>query len=575
MSNLATYVDRFFDKLQLKEDVEGGHSYKAYLRTAVGAFLSHENQDSAFEVYRIFFDSYRIAVEGEGNPFIDLVDMLRSYEETAATLIDRQCDHFVHAVNVFATGLAIWVENPHLRNAFAAAVPEEGYDYAYTTPYEEFFFRWGIASLFHDVGYPVEIVGNQINRIMRIVADMDGADVRVKARISYENFDELNHINEIVPAETFTAAFREAYEDEDDLDPLAPLDLLAYSIHRSFGCDLATIKEALDGHVDTMAATGFIDHGYYSALIVLKWYGFALQKAGGVPEKLYWPVLDAAQAIFLHHYYRNYLQKEPFSLGEMHVGDNPLAYLLILCDELQEWNREARGIITRTFILADTVHLSLGRDYLAATYVTKSGRLPEGYCAEKEEFLDRVLALDELFPAGVDLDAESLDSFYDLKPRLASLSARPLLKDIELLAIAIHARYNEEQLARHPDRPLAYARFSELPDDLKYSNMRQAQSIYDKLGMVGLTMRHKGAPGAIEAFAPELVEVMAEFEHDEWMRERIANGWTLGERNTERKTTPYLVPYRDLSEEIKELDRNTVRNIPLLADRVGMAVYEL
>ena len=105
--------------------------------------------------------------------------------------------------------------------------------------------------------------------------------------------------------------------------------------------------------------------------------------------------------------------------------------------------------------------------------------------------------------------------------------------------------------------------------------MRQAQGIYDKLALAGYTMRTKGAPGAITEFAPELVEAMARFEHDEWMKERIALGWTLGERNVERKTTPYLIPYDDLSEEIKELDRDAVRNIPLLADRIGMAVYEL
>lgn len=76
---------------------------------------------------------------------------------------------------------------------------------------------------------------------MRAMADMDGTDARVRARIIYEHFDELDHIGEIVPAETFTAAFREACEGADGLDPLVPSDLLAYSIHRSFGCDLAEV----------------------------------------------------------------------------------------------------------------------------------------------------------------------------------------------------------------------------------------------------------------------------------------------------------------------------------------------
>lgn len=323
-----------------------------------------------------------------------------------------------------------------------------------------------------------------------------------------------------------------------------------------------------------MAKSGFIDHGYYSALIILKWYGYAIQQSGDSPETFFWPVLDSAAAIFLHNYYRNMMQKPPFDLGPMRAEDNPIAFLLILCDELQEWNREARGILTRTFTLADTVNLSLRDDYLAATYVTKHGYLPKTFCAEKKELLRHVLAVDGIFPAGLDVDNESLDSFVSLKPRLEGATPRPLLENLELLAIAIHARYNEKQLEDHPERPLAYPDFSKLPDDLKYSNLRQAQNIVERLEQFGYTLRPKGGADAVTTFAPELVERMAEAEHEAWMRERIASGWTLGERDVENKKTPYLVPYGELTDEIKDYDRDAVRNIPALAERIGMAVYE-
>ena len=96
MSNLAPHVARFFDGLEMLEDVERGHSYKAYVRESVRAFLEDETPANAFGVYQAFFDAYRITMEGEANPFLDLVDVLRSYEETAATLIDKQRDHYVH-----------------------------------------------------------------------------------------------------------------------------------------------------------------------------------------------------------------------------------------------------------------------------------------------------------------------------------------------------------------------------------------------------------------------------------------------------------------------------------------------
>ena len=573
MSNLSPFVGRFFDELALSADVQDGHSYKSFLRGAVTAFLEHETPETAFAVYRAFFDSYRITLPGKNDPFIDLVDILRSYEATAATLIDKQRDHFIHAVNVFLTGLSIYAENPAYRKAFDSAVPEKDYIYAYQTPHEEFFFRWGVASLFHDVGYPVEIVGHQINRFIRMVADVDGDDVRVRAQIRYENFSELNHIKEVVPKRPFTRAFYEAYEGCSYIDLLTPNDLLAHRVHQTLGTDLMETKKAVDRFVDDMAASGFIDHGYYSAMIILKWYGYAIQMAGDHPERFYWPILDSATAILLHNYYRNVLQKKPFNLGPMDPKKNPVAYLLILCDELQEWNREAHGILTRTFTLADTVHLSLRDGLLSATYVTRHGRLPEKFSAEKVELLRGLLDLGALFPLGFEVDAESLDSFDIFKPQLQKINARPLLKDIELLAIAIHARYCEKQLQDHPDRPLDYPDFSQLPDDLKYSNLRQAQGICDRLEQVGYRLGPKGGKDPVKTFPPELLEFMAELEHEAWMQERLSRGWKLGERNAAQKTSPYLVPYDQLSEEIKDYDRDAIRNIPALAARVGMAVY--
>lgn len=57
----------------------------------------------------------------------------------------------------------------------------------------------------------------------------------------------------------------------------------------------------------------------------------------------------------------------------------------------------------------------------------------------------------------------------------------------------------------------------------------------------------------------ELIEGLAENVHNVWALERLQNGWTYGpERNDSRKQTPMLVPYRELPEEEKAYDRNTV-----------------
>ncbi len=56
----------------------------------------------------------------------------------------------------------------------------------------------------------------------------------------------------------------------------------------------------------------------------------------------------------------------------------------------------------------------------------------------------------------------------------------------------------------------------------------------------------------------ELTEKIAENVHENWSKGRLADGWVYGEtRNDEKKTTPCLVPYSELTEEEKEYDRNT------------------
>ena len=56
----------------------------------------------------------------------------------------------------------------------------------------------------------------------------------------------------------------------------------------------------------------------------------------------------------------------------------------------------------------------------------------------------------------------------------------------------------------------------------------------------------------------ELSERLAEQVHEIWSEGRINDGWTYGEeRNDQKKQTPCLVPYRELTETEKEYDRRT------------------
>ena len=56
----------------------------------------------------------------------------------------------------------------------------------------------------------------------------------------------------------------------------------------------------------------------------------------------------------------------------------------------------------------------------------------------------------------------------------------------------------------------------------------------------------------------ELMDVLAENVHENWAAQRMSEGWTYGEkRDDEKRTTPCLVPYCELSEEEKAYDKIT------------------
>jgi hypothetical protein len=61
-------------------------------------------------------------------------------------------------------------------------------------------------------------------------------------------------------------------------------------------------------------------------------------------------------------------------------------------------------------------------------------------------------------------------------------------------------------------------------------------------------------PGEIR----ELTELLAKNTHENWSKQRMAEGWRYGPRRDDaKKEHPSLIPYERLSESEKEYDRTT------------------
>lgn len=76
-------------------------------------------------------------------------------------------------------------------------------------------------------------------------------------------------------------------------------------------------------------------------------------------------------------------------------------------------------------------------------------------------------------------------------------------------------------------------------------------------------------------FSPDEVEKLAERLHDAWARKKLQQGWKYGPVKDEAlKTHPDLVPYEDLPEEKKELDRMFIRNFERILQKAGFEVVK-
>ena len=161
-------------------------------------------------------------------------------------------------------------------------------------------------------------------------------------------------------------------------------------------------------------------------------------------------------------------------------------------------------------------------------------------------------------------------------------SCRPeiLLKGtIELLARAIHRAYVrlQEAAGRTAEDTPALREWEDLPESIKEANRAQAADVGRKLDAVRCRLKPwTDWAGESLTFSPEEIERMAEMEHERWCREREADGWTYGPtRDDTRKTSPYLVPWGELADEVKEYDRVAVRALPELLMNAGFEVVRL
>ncbi len=144
---------------------------------------------------------------------------------------------------------------------------------------------------------------------------------------------------------------------------------------------------------------------------------------------------------------------------------------------------------------------------------------------------------------------------------------------MEIIARATHDNYRATRLAAGFDaNDPALVPWDKLAAPLKASNRSQAHHLWTKLEAIGCSLAPAGACQVPFRFEHDEAELLARMEHDRWTAERIAAGWRPGPRDTEAKTSPYLVPWAELSEEIRDLDRAAVFGMPTFVGDLGYRI---
>ena len=147
---------------------------------------------------------------------------------------------------------------------------------------------------------------------------------------------------------------------------------------------------------------------------------------------------------------------------------------------------------------------------------------------------------------------------------------------------AARKAHEDYQVFSRPKEPSLSA-WEALDEDLKRSCYYQVMYAQNILERGGLRLRRlkKGRKAAesLEDLLGDDADVrireMAEMEHGRWTVERLMQGWIHGKtKDVGKKTSPYLVPWKDVPPDIQQYDIEAVTNMPKYLKEAGWEVYK-
>ena len=517
-------------------------------REMVRFLMSGSTQD-AYDIYYCYLEMFM----GSYSKTKQMVELLSEYEANGSSLLIKHRDHYSHSVYVFALGLAIYESNENYRRTFnsfyhfdrAEEDPEESHAAA------AFFLQyWGLTALFHDIGYPFELPFNQVNSYFAV---SDKGDVHDEPFLAYKHINVMTDLGEQAK-KRFEEIYGRKFDSTDEL--------LAYDIAEKLGETYGFSEEYLLGILKNTATAPekcdyVMDHGYFSALRLYQGLTESMGidsdvKNRTVSKTLERAHVDALSAIMLHNVLFKY-HISFYKTGEkppLDPGLHPLAWLLMLCDELQCWDRAAYGRNSRTQLQP-----------MGADFDFSNGRMVVSYLFDEDEqekiddYLERYVewktsgkqSKEPVLKAYSDI-ANSDRTFTRKIEKLVDTSMSKLIvlcniapvnrgnKQLYIsnsnflhlheFAVALNARAAHEGNEKEVDQETLEEEFSKMSLEYQLSSINLAKSFGRYLNAVHCFYTDRSVDyDVLTEFTEEQLDVFAPMEYERWIYEREAMGW--------------------------------------------------
>lgn len=550
------------------------------LENAVDRFLKSGRKEDAFDVYFCYLEMF----VGDYEKTRRMIELLSEFEANGSGLLMKHRDHYSHSVYVFILGLAIYQSNAFFQMTYRN-------HYGLTDEQKaacHYLQHWGLASLFHDIGYPFELPFEQVASYFEVEEERREEEPYV----AYHGLDSFIAIDEDVRASLRELIGGRDFATTNELYAYLLTERLAetYGFTENQMLEYLTEKPTRPDKFNH-----FMDHAYFSATVLFK------KLFGEMKCELNRESLDALTAILMH----NSLYK--FSIAHYKSEGNirfqakfhPLAYMLMLCDELQCWDRTAYGRNSKkelhpmgcTFDFSDNkvkaVYLFDEREmakingfkddyvqWLQERFREQPQERPQEKAPELKAY--SAMYIREKGVSGFQADIERIVDLTEMKLTVETgLAAnshggeKNYLSDSNFInlynfAIILNGRWDNGQwkkakeagqeekfLADVEAKKKFMESFKELSLEYKLYNINQAKAFAGHMAKIGCFYTDKPVDfELVEGFSADDLVKIGVLEHQRWLQDHYDMGWIYGTPKKEERD--FLRQHKDMIPEFEE-----------------------